>query len=62
MPQNFRLQKENGIFIKTFYGHDTEDTALYDLANILISNLRIISRYSGKQVKGRESVITKIQR
>jgi CTD small phosphatase-like protein 2 len=38
MPQNFRLQKENGIFIKTFYGHDTEDTALFDLATILVSN------------------------
>lgn len=38
MPQNFRLQKENGIYIKTFYGHDTEDTALFDLATILVSN------------------------
>jgi hypothetical protein len=35
MPQNFRLQKENGIFIKTFYGEDTEDSALLDLIPIL---------------------------
>jgi hypothetical protein len=62
MPQNFRLQKENGIFIKTFYGHDTEDTALYDLANILISKIRIIFSNCGKQIKGCESVVTKIQR
>jgi CTD small phosphatase-like protein 2 len=35
MPQNFRLQKENGIFIKTFYGEDPDDTALMDLIPIL---------------------------
>ena len=35
MPQNFRLQKENGIFIRTFYGEDPEDTALIDLIPIL---------------------------
>ena len=35
MPQNFRLQKENGIFIRTFYGEDSEDTALLDLIPIL---------------------------
>ena len=35
MPQNFRLQKENGIFIKAFWGEDNYDTALYDLGNIL---------------------------
>ena len=35
MPQNFRLQKENGIFIKAFWGEDVNDTALYDLGLIL---------------------------
>lgn len=35
MPQNFRLQKENGIFIKTFYGEDQEDSALIELIPIL---------------------------
>ena len=35
MPQNFRLQKENGIFIKPFWGDDDYDTALYSLADIL---------------------------
>jgi CTD small phosphatase-like protein 2 len=35
MPQNFRLQKENGIFIKTFYGEDSDDSALYELIPIL---------------------------
>ena len=35
MPQNFRLQKDNGIYIKTFYGVDRYDTALIDLIPIL---------------------------
>lgn len=35
MPQNFKLQKDNGIFIKTFYGEDADDTALIDLIPIM---------------------------
>lgn len=35
MPHNFRLQRENGIFIKNFYGEDKNDTALTDLIPIL---------------------------
>ena len=35
MPQNFRLQKENGITIKPFYGDDFDDSALYELVPIL---------------------------
>ena len=36
MPQNYRLQKENGILIKSFYGDDIYDTALYSLGDILM--------------------------
>ena len=46
MPQNFRFQKENGIFIKTFYGHDKDDTALFDLTSILISKNQILYKIS----------------
>ena len=35
MPQNFRLQKENGITIKPFFGNDLDDSALYELVPIL---------------------------
>ena len=35
MPQNFRLQKENGITIKPFLGNNLDDSALYDLVPIL---------------------------
>ena len=37
MPQNFRLQKENGINIKPFWGEDPYDTALIDLMPILVN-------------------------
>ena len=36
MPQNFKMQKENGINIKSFWGDNSEDTALYDLIPISI--------------------------
>ena len=60
MPQNFRLQKENGINIKPFFGDDMDDTALYELVpilkNIALSNkdVRIgINKY-------REEIIKKV--
>ena len=37
MPQNFRLQKENGINIKPFWGEDIYDAALINLKPILIN-------------------------
>ena len=36
MPQNFKLQKENGILIKPFWGEDSNDKTLYDLMPILL--------------------------
>ena len=36
MPQNYRLQKRNGIYIKGFWGEDSYDKVLYYLKNILI--------------------------
>ena len=35
LVQNFRLQKENGIMIKAFWGEDNYDTALIELKDIL---------------------------
>ena len=35
-PQNYKLQKENGIFIKSFWGENNEDMALCYLNEILI--------------------------
>ena len=36
MPQNFRLQPENGIYIKPFWGKDNEDDVLFALTKILL--------------------------
>ena len=36
MPQNYKLQKENGILIKPFWGEDSKDRTLYDLMPILL--------------------------
>ena len=36
MPQNYKLQKENGIMIKPYWGEDNYDSALLSLGDILI--------------------------
>ena len=66
MPQNFRLQKENGINIKAFWGEEIYDTALIDLAPILISiakeggDIRIgLAKYKDEIVKKVTSNISK---
>ena len=37
MPQSFRLQKDNGVFIRAYWGKDPDDCALIDLMPILIN-------------------------
>ena len=37
LPQHFKLQKENGINIKSFWAQDPNDRALYDLIPILMN-------------------------
>ena len=37
MQQNFKLQKENGILISSFYGEDDNDKVLLQLGRILVS-------------------------
>ena len=37
IPQNYRLQAENGINIKSFYGDNPNDKVLYHLSKILIN-------------------------
>ena len=48
MPQNFRLQKENGIHIRPFWGDDAQDTALIELQPILLN----IAKEGGDVRKG----------
>ena len=50
MPQNFRLQKENGINIKAFWGEDSSDNVLEELGIILVN----IAKDGGDVRKGLE--------
>ena len=66
MPQNFRLQKENGINIKAFWGEEIYDTALIDLAPILVNiakeggDIRVgLAKYKDEIVKKVTSNISK---
>jgi Dullard-like phosphatase family protein len=60
MPQNFRLQKENGINIKAFWGEDIYDNALIELSPILIN----IAKEGGDIRKGlakyRDQIVEKV--
>ena len=44
MPQNFRLQKENGIFIKTFYGENQNDNSLVELTPLLSEMAKVSNK------------------
>ena len=60
MPQNFRLQKENGIMIKAFWGEDKYDTALYDLIPILVNIAKDGGDIRKGLVKYKEDILKKI--
>ena len=45
LPQNFKLQKENGINIKSFWGEDIYDDALFNLSIIFNKNCTRRRRY-----------------
>ena len=60
MPQNFRLQKENGIMIKAFWGEDIFDTALYDLIPILVNIAKDGGDVRKGLVKYKEDILKKI--
>ena len=61
MPQNFRLQKENGILINNYFGQDNGDNTLQLLGDILLK----IAQCPGKDVRNeikkyKEEIFTKI--
>ena len=60
MEQNYKLQKNNGITIRPFWGKDVEDTALVDLLDILkkISDKRMDIVNGLKYFK--EDIISKV--
>ena len=60
MPQNFRLQKENGINIKAFWGEEVYDTALIDLAPILINIAQEGGDIRNGLAKYRDEIVKKV--
>ena len=61
MPQNFRLQKENGILINNYFGQDNGDNTLQLLGDILLK----IAQSPGKDLRNeikkyKEEIFTKI--
>ena len=60
MPQNFRLQKENGICIKSFWGEDSLDNTLNILKNILINIAKDGGDLRKGLVKYRKEIIEKV--
>ena len=60
MPQNFRLQKENGIIIKAFWGEDNFDTALIDLYPILVNIAKEGGDVRKSLVKYRDEIVEKV--
>ena len=60
MPQNFRLQKENGIMIKPFWGEDNYDTVLLDLIPILVNIAKDGGDVRKGLVKYKEDILKKI--
>ena len=61
VPQNFSLQKENGILIKNFFGQEKNDTALNDLTHILLKIASNPHNDVRKEIKKNvEEIFTKI--
>ena len=60
IAQNFKLQKDNGITIKPFFGEDQSDQALIDLIPILINIARDEIDVRNGLMKYRDEIITKI--
>jgi TFIIF-interacting CTD phosphatase-like protein len=60
MPQNFSFNKENSIYIKSFWGEENEDKALIDLIPILINIAKSGNDVRKELVKYKEKIVTKI--
>ena len=57
MPQNFKLQKENGILISSFWGEDTNDKSLFYLGKILVSvAIDMMANQIGQNVEGFDKI------
>ena len=60
MPQNFRLQKENGIVIKAFWGDDEYDNALISLKDILLKIADEFNDVRKGLIKYKDEILNKV--
>ena len=60
MPQNFRLQKENGISIKAFWGDDAYDNALISLKDILLKIADEFNDVRKGLIKYKDEILNKV--
>ena len=60
MPQNFRLQRENGIVIKAFWGDDEYDNALISLKEILLKIADEFNDVRKGLVKYKDEILNKV--
>ena len=60
MPQNFRLQKENGINIKAFWGEDANDNILEELGIILVNIAKDGGDVRNSLIKYKDDIIRKV--
>ena len=60
MSQKFRLQKENGIIIKAFWGEDNFDTALIELIPILVNIAKDGGDVRKGLIKYKDDIIIKV--
>ena len=61
MPQNFCLQKENGILISNYFGQDNGENTLDILLDILLKIAQRIGRDVRNEIKKyKEEILTKI--
>ena len=60
MPQNFRLQKDNGIVIKAFWGDDVYDNALISLKEILLKIVEEFNDIRKGLIKYKDEILNKV--
>ena len=60
MPQNFRKNKENAIYIKSFFGEDNDDKALTYLIPILINIAKSGKDVRDELIKYKEKIVENI--
>ena len=60
LPQSFKLQRENGILINSFYGDNMNDKALYELKRILINIYNDKSDVRDSIIKYKEDIIKNV--